>query len=42
MSRVGKQPISIPRGVDVSITDQTVSVKGNKGSLTLELHPYIK
>ena len=42
MSRVGKQPISIPRGVDVSITDQTVSVKGDKGSLTLELHPYIK
>lgn len=42
MSRVGKQPISIPRGVDVSITDQTVSVKGNRGSLTLELHPYIK
>lgn len=42
MSRVGKQPISIPRGVDVSITDRTVSVKGGKGSLTLELHPYIK
>ena len=42
MSRVGKQPISIPRGVDVSIADQTVSIKGNKGSLTLELHPYIK
>ena len=42
MSRVGKQPISIPRGVDVSITDRTVSVKGDKGSLTLELHPYIK
>ena len=42
MSRVGKQPISIPRGVDVSIADQTVSIKGNKVSLTLELHPYIK
>ena len=42
MSRVGKQPISIPRGVDVSITDRTVSVIGDKGSLTLELHPYIK
>ena len=42
MSRVGKQPISIPRGVDVSIADRTVSVKGSKGSLTLELHPYIK
>ena len=41
MSRVGKQPISIPRGVDVSITDQTVSVKGDKGALTLELHPHI-
>ena len=42
MSRVGKQPISIPRGVDVSITDQTVSVKGDKGALTLEVHPHIQ
>jgi large subunit ribosomal protein L6 len=33
MSRVGRSPIAIPSGVDVSISGQTVSVKGPKGSL---------
>lgn len=31
MSRIGKQPISIPGGVTVSVTGQTVMVKGSKG-----------
>lgn len=33
MSRVGKKPIVIPKGVDVTIIDQTVKVKGPKGEL---------
>lgn len=33
MSRVGKKPIVIPKGVDVTIDDQTVKVKGPKGEL---------
>ena len=33
MSRVGKSPIPIPDGVDVSIDDRTVTVKGSKGTL---------
>ena len=33
MSRVGKQPITIPSGVEVSVDGQTVTVKGSKGSL---------
>lgn len=41
MSRVGKQPISIPKGVDITITGKRVVVKGNKGTLTLNLHDYI-
>ena len=41
MSRVGKQPISIPKGVDITITGKRVAVKGNKGTLTLNLHGYI-
>ena len=35
MSRVGKQPISIPKGVDITIAGKQVTVKGSKGSLTL-------
>jgi large subunit ribosomal protein L6 len=35
MSRIGKQPIPIPAGVDVSIDGQKVSVKGPKGTLEL-------
>jgi len=34
MSRIGKLPITVPAGVDVTIDGQTVSVKGPKGSLT--------
>ena len=34
MSRIGKLPITVPAGVDVTIEGQTVSVKGPKGTLT--------
>jgi len=33
MSRIGKQIIEIPSGVEVTITDNTVKVKGSKGEL---------
>ena len=35
MSRIGKQPVPIPAGVDVVIDGQSVSVKGPKGTLEL-------
>ena len=35
MSRVGKMPITIPAGVDVSIKDDQISVKGAGGTLQL-------
>lgn len=35
MSRIGKQPIPVPPGVDVTIDGQDVSVKGPKGTLEL-------
>ncbi len=38
MSRVAKYPVVIPSGVTVSISDQTISVKGNKGSLSMPVH----
>ena len=35
MSRIGKQPVPVPAGVDVSIDGQNVSVKGPKGTLQM-------
>jgi large subunit ribosomal protein L6 len=35
MSRIGKQPVPVPAGVDVKIEGQSVSVKGPKGTLEL-------
>jgi len=38
MSRVANNPIELPKGVETTLTDLTVSVKGGKGNLQLELH----
>lgn len=38
MSRVANNPVELPSGVEVNISGQTMSVKGSKGSLSLELH----
>ena len=37
MSRIGKQPIPVPAGVDVTIDGQKLSVKGPKGALELSV-----
>ena len=34
MSRIGKAPITVPSGVDVTIADRTVTVKGPGGTLS--------
>lgn len=39
MSRIGKAPISLPKGVDVDLEGQVVTVKGPKGTLSQEFHP---
>ena len=39
MSRIGKQPVTIPAGVEVKIDGHVVTVKGAKGELTREFHP---
>ena len=41
MSRIGKMPIDIPAGVDVTIDGSTVTVKGPKGELTRTVHKNI-
>ena len=42
MSRIGKLPINIPAGVEISIDDNKVTVKGKEGVLTQEVNPSIK
>src|SRR5207253_2381237 len=42
MSRVGKNPIAIPSGVEVRIEGTHVSVKGPKGELSRELDPEMR
>ncbi|QXC60320.1 50S ribosomal protein L6 [Aquihabitans sp. G128] len=37
MSRIGKSPITVPGGVDVTVNDRHVTVKGPKGTLEREL-----
>jgi large subunit ribosomal protein L6 len=37
MSRIGKVPVPVPAGVDVTIDGSTVTVKGPKGTLSLEV-----
>jgi large subunit ribosomal protein L6 len=39
MSRIGRLPIAVPAGVDVTIDGRQVTIKGPKGELTRELHP---
>jgi large subunit ribosomal protein L6 len=40
MSRIGKQPIEIPSGVEVDVADgNVVTVKGPRGALTQLVHP---
>ncbi len=41
MSRIGKQPVPVPKGVTVTIEGQQVTVKGSKGQLSRELPPEI-
>lgn len=42
MSRIGKQPVKIPDGVEVKISGQTVHVKGPLGELSRDVHPRIE
>lgn len=41
MSRIGKNPITIPSGVEVKMDGSTVTVKGSKGTLVQEIDPCV-
>ncbi len=42
MSRIGKKPIELPKGVKVGLKGQQVKVSGPLGSLDIDCHPCIK
>ncbi|MBF8376870.1 50S ribosomal protein L6 [Alicyclobacillus mali] len=42
MSRIGRKPIPIPAGVEVSVNAGEVTVKGPKGQLARRIHPDMK
>lgn len=42
MSRIGKLPVKLPKGVDVTLSESAITVKGPKGSLSLKLNDHVK
>ncbi|HOR27548.1 MAG TPA: 50S ribosomal protein L6 [Candidatus Sumerlaeota bacterium] len=42
MSRIGKIPITLPRGAEARIDGNVLTVKGPKGSLSLDFHNHVK
>ena len=41
MSRIGKKPVEIPKGVTVTLKEDVITVKGPKGELQEQIHPDI-
>ncbi len=39
MSRIGRLPITVPAGVEVTLDGRAITVKGPKGTLARQLHP---
>jgi large subunit ribosomal protein L6 len=42
MSRIGKKPIPVPKGVTVAVKDGAIEVKGPKGAVTQNIPPGVK
>lgn len=42
MSRIGKEPVAIPSGVEVKVNKNEITVKGSKGTLTRTIHSNMK
>jgi large subunit ribosomal protein L6 len=42
MSRIGKMPVEVPKGVDVTLDGKSFTAKGPKGTLSMEVHPEIE
>jgi large subunit ribosomal protein L6 len=42
MSRIAKNPVSIPKGVDINLSGNSVNIKGPKGQLSMDVHKSVK
>ncbi len=42
MSRIANAPVQIPAGVEVSLKDNEITIKGSKGTLSRTLHPEVE
>ena len=41
VSRVSKNPVEVPKGVEITFADKVLKVKGKNGELTQEIHPLV-
>lgn len=41
MSRVGKSPVVIPKGAEIALSDEAITVKGPLGTLSQKRHPLV-
>ncbi len=41
MSRIANSPVAIPKGVETTLSDSEISIKGSKGALQLALHALV-
>lgn len=41
MSRVAKNPITMPSGVDINVNGNELTVKGSKGTMKIDLHKFV-
>ncbi|MBT8085403.1 MAG: 50S ribosomal protein L6 [Woeseia sp.] len=42
MSRIAKEPVAMPKGVEFNQSGTTLTVKGSKGALSMELNPEVE
>jgi large subunit ribosomal protein L6 len=41
MSRIANNPVDIPSGVEITLSNETIKVKGPKGELSQDAHPFV-
>ena len=42
MSRIAKSPVSLPKGVEVTLSGNSLSAKGPKGQMSMDVHEFVE